>query len=117
VNTLITLQIEIEKLRIGKAIENRKSAKLSHELMKLALAVSRKRTSVYYGTNHYCTLHNQFTDYEHIDECETIKVTDGKNTSITSALDEVDSFWELDNNKLYLLIKQLQSLQNKITVS
>lgn len=89
--------------------------KLSHELMKLALAVSRKRTSVYYGTNQYCTIHNQLTDAAHIDECEAIKVTEGNTSDITAVLDDVDSLWDLEQGKLVLLVSQLKMLNERIT--
>jgi hypothetical protein len=40
--------------------------------MKLALALSRKRTSIRWGTNHYCTKHNTLVDYAYIDKCDLI---------------------------------------------
>ena len=82
--------------------------------MKLALAVCKKRTSVYWGTNHYCVKHKQLTDYKHIDECDQINDQTSKITEWTLPLDEVESLWDLEHDCLLLLITRLQGLQNKI---
>lgn len=84
--------------------------------MKFALALSRKRTSAYYGTNHWCKTHNQLVDHKHIDMCELIKLKDEdcKVSEIIKPLDEVQSLWDLENSLLRQLIDRLGTVSKTI---
>jgi hypothetical protein len=64
--------------------------------IKLALALTRKRTTCTYVTTHFCKNHNYLVDKLHIDKCDLIKPWSGVVTDLIKPLEALDCIWDLD---------------------
>lgn len=79
------------------------------EILKLALALEKKRTSVRFGWRHFCKEHGQIVDKYHINECGKLPQNPPV-SDIVKPFKDLNSIWDLEPNELSKVFDQLKDL-------